>query len=81
MIFEDIDYDIKYDFSLINPNFFQNNLRLINLHGFQSEFDREGIELFFLSSISDYSLMGISRLQTMLVFVSLIFLLFKPTFL
>lgn len=31
-----------------------NNLRLVDLHSYQNEFDREGIELFFLSSVSGY---------------------------
>jgi hypothetical protein len=63
LIFDDIDYDTKYDFAFINPNFFQNNLRLVDLHSFVSEFDRDGIELFFLGSVSGYLYKSVLRLQ------------------
>ena len=53
-IFGDIDYAIKFDFSHINGDFYMNNLRLVDLHSYQAEFDREGIELFFLSSVSEF---------------------------
>ena len=52
LIFDDIDYDVNPDFSMINGDFYQNNLKLINLHNFNIEFDRDGIELFFLGSVS-----------------------------
>lgn len=77
LIFDDIDYSVKFDFGFINPNFFQNNLRLVDLHSFVSEFDRDGIELFFLSSVSGYLYKtSVLRMQVFVGLVALVGLVF-----
>lgn len=52
LLFPDIIEDVKYDFSHVGSVFFESNLPHYNLNEYSSDFQKEGIELFYISAKS-----------------------------
>lgn len=49
-VFKDIDMTKEFDFSHIGIDFFESNLKGFDLNGFENVFERNGIELFYISA-------------------------------
>lgn len=55
VMYDEIDFSIKYDFSFISPEFYESNLKSFELDAYSSSFGRNGIELFYVAANSDLS--------------------------
>lgn len=53
LLFDEVDYSVKYDFSYVSTEFYESNLKSFELDAFTSTFDRNGIELFYIAANSD----------------------------
>lgn len=63
-LFDEIDYDVKYNFSFVSSEFYETNLVEFNLNEYTIEFEREGIELFYIAGNTELKYQSNARVET-----------------
>lgn len=77
--FEEVEPQKNYDFSRMSVNFFEPNLSNYNLDTYTSVFEKEGLELFYISSQSNFyfnAMKAFEALRTVLTAAIMISVLF-----
>lgn len=74
LIYDEIDYAVKYDFGYIGNEFYESNLKTFELDSYTSSFERNGIELFYIAANSDlgYSKKDVAKMSVVGILVALL---------